>query len=252
MASCHCPERQPYSTAHKPSMETLTWVHTIAILSVRRWILCTRAPPPASISKVGITGLDPLTSPARELPAGHPAITEAPPCCLDHPWPFRESSPTTGAWPSMVLRGMRKQRAGVQLWKGFLEPAESEPMLNLREYVVFLIPAVKLPILVWLEPLDPRGHARRLSCILRVQEVLGTVVGGHTWRLLRVPKAFHGVTTWQATIGRDAIVTPPILATFPPAIGVQVLCARECGIRLEWLGWWWQWRQWRRWRRSRR
>ena len=52
----------------------------------------------------------------------------------------------------MVLRGMSKQRAGVQLWKGFLEPAESEPMLNPRELVVFLTAAVKLPILVWLEP----------------------------------------------------------------------------------------------------
>ena len=48
----------------------------------------------------------------------------------------------------MVLRGMRKQRAGVQLWKGLLEPAESEPMLNPRELVVFLTAAVKLPILV--------------------------------------------------------------------------------------------------------
>jgi hypothetical protein len=55
----------------------------------------------------------------------------------------------------MVLRGMRKQRAGVQLWKGFLKPAESEPMLNARKLIVLLIPAVKLPVLVWLEAFNP-------------------------------------------------------------------------------------------------
>ena len=45
--------------------------------------------------KTGVAGRNPLTAPARALPAGHITLAEALLSGLDHPWPHRERPATT-------------------------------------------------------------------------------------------------------------------------------------------------------------
>ena len=64
--------------------------------------------------KTGVAGRNPLTAPARALPAGHITLAEALLSGLDHPWPHRERPATTRARSRMVL-------LATHLWKGFAE-----------------------------------------------------------------------------------------------------------------------------------
>ena len=58
---------------------------------------------PLTTRKTGVAGRNPLTAPARALPAGHITLTKALLSGLDHPWPHRERPATTRARPPVAL-----------------------------------------------------------------------------------------------------------------------------------------------------
>ena len=57
--------------------------------------------------KIGRARTNPLAAPARELPAGHPTVTEAQLRRLDHPGPLREHAATGNLAPARSLAGRR-------------------------------------------------------------------------------------------------------------------------------------------------
>ena len=58
--------------------------------------------------KIGRARTNPLAAPARELPAGHPTVTEAQLRRLDHPGPLREHAATGNRLGEFIFVSVRK------------------------------------------------------------------------------------------------------------------------------------------------
>ena len=174
-------------------------------------------------SDMGTSGsLDPFTPPAYALPVSHLTITEACLSCLHHPWPNCKGPKTTRAWP-----GMRMVLVG-NLWKGLTEAAESVLVLHAHKLVLLLIERLVLAILIraLAQELHPFSHPRCLCCLSGVEQMGRTVVRRDARWFLWIPEATTIVTPGAATVARDTVIAPHILAiVIPPSIWVEVFNA---------------------------